>query len=47
MSPSNGEPNTTTKVHTETITFRIPSNLVKELRKEAKLEKMPLFIKFS
>ena len=42
MSPSNREADTTTKVHTETITFRIPSNLVKELRKEAKLEKISL-----
>jgi hypothetical protein len=42
MSPSNRESNTTTKIHTETITFRIPSSLVKELRKEAKLEKISL-----
>src|ERR671933_745025 len=42
MSPSNREPDTTTKVRTETITFRIPSNLVKELRKEAELERISL-----
>jgi hypothetical protein len=40
MSLSDRESDTTAKVHTETITFRLPSTLIKELRKEAEFEKI-------
>src|ERR687887_498098 len=42
MILGNRESDTTTKVRTETITFRLSSTLLKELRKEAELERISL-----